>query len=101
LGREFENLRGEVQAGKDSTCGEIGKLKSETERVATSVSGLETLRPAFDELTLSLQRLQPVFPGMAPLLKSAPLFASPSPFPPPKAPKKDNESEVAGVTLNV
>jgi hypothetical protein len=56
--RQFEKLRGGVQAVKDSVGGEIGKLKSETAEVAKSVTGLETLRREFEDLKVSLERLQ-------------------------------------------
>jgi hypothetical protein len=59
--REFEKLRGEVRAVKDSVGGEIGKLKSETAKVAKSVSGLETLRGEFGDLKVSVDRLQQDF----------------------------------------
>jgi chromosome segregation ATPase len=59
--REFEKLRGEVQAVKDSAGGEIEKLTSETAKVAKSVSGLETLRREFDDVKVSVQRLQQDF----------------------------------------
>jgi hypothetical protein len=56
LEREFVNLRGEIQALKDSVGGEIGRLTCETERVAESVSGLETLRADFEALKLAQEQ---------------------------------------------
>jgi hypothetical protein len=61
LGREFGKVRSEVEAVRDSAGGEIGKLKSETAKVAKSVSGLETLRREFDDLKVSVERLQQAF----------------------------------------
>jgi hypothetical protein len=59
--REFENLRGEIQALKGSLGGDIGKLKSETEKVARSVSVLETLKPEVDRARVGVQRMQQDF----------------------------------------
>jgi septation ring formation regulator EzrA len=53
LQREFENLKGVIQAVQDSVGGEIGNLQSETEKLAESVSGLEDL-----ELASELDRLR-------------------------------------------
>jgi predicted nucleic acid-binding Zn-ribbon protein len=97
---EFETLRGEVRAVKDSARGEIGQLKSETERVANSVSGLESLRPEFADLRVAVQRLQQDFgkvsgakpgdssePGKAPATSKPvpPVRVPPTPKPFPSA----------------
>jgi hypothetical protein len=58
LDEECVKLRGEFEGLKESTEAEIGKLKSETAKVAKSVSGLETLRPELDEVKRALQRMQ-------------------------------------------
>jgi hypothetical protein len=89
--RELEKLRGEVEAVKASAGGEIGKLKSETAKIAKSVTGLESLRREFDELKLCVERLQP-FPRAASPTPVSPVQSpprppaqrpSPSPNPPP------------------
>jgi hypothetical protein len=85
--REFENLSGEVRAVKDSAGGEIGKLRSETAKAAKSVTGLETLRREFDDLKVSVERLQQDFTrvgGPKPL----PMTTQP----PPSAPQKPSPS---------
>jgi hypothetical protein len=62
-----------VTALRDSTGGEIGTLKCEAERVATSVSNLETLRGEFATLDLIVHSLQRDSGGMHPPPKAAPL----------------------------
>jgi prefoldin subunit 5 len=54
----FEILRGEVESLKASVGGEMGKLKSEAERTAKCVSGLEALRGEVEVLKVAVQILQ-------------------------------------------
>jgi hypothetical protein len=58
LRREFEILRGEVTAFHSSVGGEIGKVKSDGEAVAQSVSALESLRPELNHIKSTVQKLE-------------------------------------------
>jgi chaperonin cofactor prefoldin len=89
LEREFEKMRGEIKAVKDSSAAEIGKLKS--------VPGLETLRSEFDVVRLALERLQldfarivPSEPGGSPGLATVPI--SPTTVPPVQQPTRNPPS---------
>jgi hypothetical protein len=85
--REFGKLRGDLKAVNDSAGGEIGKLKSATAKVAKSVSGLDTLRREFDDLKVSVDRLQQAFtrvgsPKAGDTSSDGDKAASPKPVPP-------------------
>jgi predicted nucleic acid-binding Zn-ribbon protein len=56
--KSFQNINGNVQAVRDSVAGDIGRLESETRRVADSVTGLAGLRFAFDLLKSDFEDLQ-------------------------------------------